>query len=259
MRSLKQPNGFTIIETVLFLAISSLMIIGAMSAVSGRTQQVQFTDSIRSLESFIEGRISQVENGSITADLLGCRFADPTYTINSTPSSSNGTCTFLGYLFRLGNRTNGATNPTNSEVQVFQVYGRRINTSDPCLKANPNEQIYCAYPYVYPTPVETFQIPWGLEVTESETSTGEEINMFGYLRNPSGLNMVPIAILAGSEGSISTPSLYRTSSVDSWIGDEFSFSACFTNDSRDARLSFGNVDRQYAVEANLESSTAGCP
>ena len=60
--------GFTIIEVVLFLAISSMMIIAAMIAVQGRTAAVQYTDAVRSTEAFIDRRQGQVLAGSITGE-----------------------------------------------------------------------------------------------------------------------------------------------------------------------------------------------
>ena len=58
-----ENKAFTIIETVLFVAISSLMILVAMNAIGSSQSNVQFTDSMRSLQSFIETQNSAATSG----------------------------------------------------------------------------------------------------------------------------------------------------------------------------------------------------
>lgn len=58
-----QNKGFTIIELILFLAVSMTMLTIGFSAISGRTADVQFTDSIRTLESQLRRNLSNVGFG----------------------------------------------------------------------------------------------------------------------------------------------------------------------------------------------------
>ncbi|MEX0934550.1 MAG: type II secretion system protein [Candidatus Saccharimonadales bacterium] len=61
----KQRNnsGFTILELILFIAISSLMLTIAFTSVAGRTQQAQFNDSVRTLESQLRRHVTNVSTG----------------------------------------------------------------------------------------------------------------------------------------------------------------------------------------------------
>lgn len=58
-----QSKGFTIIELVLFLAVSMTMLVIGFNAISGRTADVQYTDSIRTLESQMRLNLSNVGFG----------------------------------------------------------------------------------------------------------------------------------------------------------------------------------------------------
>ena len=61
-------QGFTIVEVILFLAISGLVFLIGIAGVGTRTQQSRYTDSIRTLNSEIEQMYNDVFTGVNTAD-----------------------------------------------------------------------------------------------------------------------------------------------------------------------------------------------
>lgn len=66
-------SGFTIIEVLLFLAITGLVFLVGFAGIRGSFSDVQFTDSMRSLHSYINKEISQVTDGlNIRSDNINC-------------------------------------------------------------------------------------------------------------------------------------------------------------------------------------------
>ena len=245
--------GFTIIEVVLFLAISTLMVAVAMNQVAGRTQQVQYEDSTRALETFFERRISQVLEGSIIAESQDCVYNDVGGYQVATP---NGSCVFLGYLFHLDPAT-------PNEVDVLQVYGRTLSSTDPCLVANPTDPLFCAEPHTAPvagggarTVVETFQIPWAAEIFQKRLGGGD-FEYFGYLRHPAGHNLIPVGFLDGNEGAIDTADAYREGDPRTLIEEEFEADICLELGAGGLRsqITFGFNDRQFDVDAVFNDNT----
>jgi type II secretory pathway pseudopilin PulG len=67
--------GFTIVELILFLALSSLFLSIAFVGVRGRQATIQFTDSMRSLENFVKKQQNQVFNGvNLRDSSIDCQF-----------------------------------------------------------------------------------------------------------------------------------------------------------------------------------------
>ena len=76
-------SGFTIIELTIFVAMSALLLLVGFSAVSGRTSEAQFTDSVRTVQSQLQRNLGSVGVGlNLRSDDLGCSAAGPSGEIN---------------------------------------------------------------------------------------------------------------------------------------------------------------------------------
>lgn len=256
MTEAQTQAGFTIIELVLFLALSSLMIIAAMIAVSGRTQQVQYTDSTRLTESFFESRQTQALNGVLRDETEQCSYSLGAY----TGGSNDGSCVFLGYLFEAFPST------SENSIDVYQVFGKRIASNDPCLElpANVNDPLACAEPRLAPVtaavaqPIESFDMPWALTVSQL-TNGGTDVNMFGYLRNPVGQELIPVAFTAGTQADANSPAAYRQGYATSFIGSEFNVTMCTTNTRKPAAIQFGAGESKLSIDALFDDAEPLCP
>ncbi|MEI7539704.1 MAG: prepilin-type N-terminal cleavage/methylation domain-containing protein [Candidatus Saccharibacteria bacterium] len=71
MKSLS-TSGFTIIEVMLVLAISSLLTMGAIIGLSGSLNTQRYRDSVSSLQSLIQKQFSDVNNVSNVDSTLNC-------------------------------------------------------------------------------------------------------------------------------------------------------------------------------------------
>ena len=101
MKSLS-ASGFTIIEVMLVLAISSLLTMGAVIGLSGSLNTQRYRDSVSSLQSLIQKQFSDVNNVSNSTSTLNCVVTAgvPALTDSGGVSVSNGKtdCVILGKL-----------------------------------------------------------------------------------------------------------------------------------------------------------------
>ena len=56
-------GGYTIVETLIFLAVSALLFVSTIILISGRQAKAQFTNSVRDLVSDITDVANDVANG----------------------------------------------------------------------------------------------------------------------------------------------------------------------------------------------------
>lgn len=268
MTKFAYSRGFTIVEVVLFLAISSLLILMATRSIGSRTKTTQFTDAVRSLESFFERRLALVEAGSLVDDNVNCSYnpglpLPPRYDL---VSPSDGSCTFLGYMFEFGDIDDvNSSDPAQHEIFVYQIFGRRLSSTDLALCPDPAEPLICAEPVRVPsTPVERYTIPWQTDVTYTIPNRPKAI---GYLRNPVNQSIIPIGIsvnaepVATFEEVFDEPSIYTLNAPlhpHSVVGPQFSSKLCISDrEGRAADINFGYQERQEAIEpVILTSETA---
>jgi prepilin-type N-terminal cleavage/methylation domain-containing protein len=94
-------NGYTLIEVMLVLAISSLLFIGATSIFGSRRSGVEFTQSIYDIESKVKQYSTQVSTGNFleTSDYTCSQLAStqrPILKLEASSSNSNQDCIYIG-------------------------------------------------------------------------------------------------------------------------------------------------------------------
>lgn len=84
-------NGFTLLEIILFLAISSALALIAFVGLGPRLRNARFTDSVRNLQSNFESQVAGVQSGTNRRQNIGdCRYETAAGEIRittATPSS----------------------------------------------------------------------------------------------------------------------------------------------------------------------------
>lgn len=241
-------GGFTIIETLLFLAGSSFLILVAMTSISGRNSQVQFTDGMRGLQSFLSQRLNYSQNGIARTDNAHCqRTSADIY--NTTVAISDGSCLLLGYAMQF--------TPGSSDVAVHQVFGRNLPADDSCLTNTPQDIFYCVRARsggAPPAATETYNIAWGITFTNSSpnNSTG-----FGYLRSPQGGNTLPVVYKTYNPATLPFVD-YRASSANTDIGNEVEGYYCFkSQDGKRAKILIGTGRNDGSLQVDF-TNLAGC-
>jgi len=232
--------GFTIIETLLFLAISGLMLLVALNAITGRSELVRFQQSIRALEAYIQLQQNYVINGVVP---------------DGTAVSCNGgnECLILGRAIEFEEGT--------SDIKVHLITGSRLKddgTGDPAVT------IEEARPFVVSN-VEANDIDWavtfqtGLMPLAGPTPTKSKDNrIVAFMRLPNGTEIIPIgfaAVAADTAVVLGQGCAYEPNSAacsaQSTIDEAFSTEFCFESGGRFAKLNLGGGERRQAIEAEF--------
>jgi type II secretory pathway pseudopilin PulG len=100
MKSGLNPLGFTIIETMIFLAVSGALVVVGLSAVYGTQSQSEFRVAVNDAQQQIDKVINNVANGyyADTSKITCNNVGDTTFIDETTPSATgtNLDCSFLG-------------------------------------------------------------------------------------------------------------------------------------------------------------------
>jgi hypothetical protein len=125
-----RPRGFTIVETLIVLAVTGFLFIVAVVLISGKQERAELTTGSRDLESRFQTIINDVSNGFYpNTGTFSCHQVGgvPTITTPFGGGAEQGTnkdCIFLGKIVQF--KVGGAT----PEVyHVYTVVGARVNSS----------------------------------------------------------------------------------------------------------------------------------
>jgi type II secretory pathway pseudopilin PulG len=164
---MRRPSGgYTILETLIVIAVSSAMFLAAVSAFGGRQEQVQFTQAVRDLESKLLDVINDVNTGffenpgsiSCQGSLPGAR---PTLAdTGGTGQGASEDCIFLGKTIHFDTVSSGS-----HRLNISTIVGLRSGGGD---HSNSLEQ---AKPVVIAggtleSNVTAYLLQWGLKITD---------------------------------------------------------------------------------------------
>lgn len=138
MRGGSNSRGYTIVETMIFLAVSGIMFLIAANFVSGKQGKTEFRESMDDINTQVQQVINDVSNGfypsgeNFTCSAVGAN--PPTIVAGAGKQGTNKNCTFIGKVIQFGvNGTNG------SGFNVYSIAGRQYAPSPPA--ASPNTDV----------------------------------------------------------------------------------------------------------------------
>lgn len=191
-------QAFTIVEVMLFLALTGLFLLIAFIGVGSRSQQVQFTDSMRSLQSFMQKQQNDILNG------VNPRLDDPDCTVDPSGAilwsssllvAGQSNCAMLGKMvvFQLN----------SPQANVHTILGRALSSANP---AGPNyldpsqndiELIDGAQPHALDVVLmQPYEMEWQSEFVEGfNNTTANPIKGIGFIRSPGSTNILNFAVL----------------------------------------------------------------
>lgn len=207
----KHQTGFTLVEVMLYLAITGLVIMIGLNAVGGRTADVRFTDSMRSLQGFVTAQYGEFVNG-VKPPEVGCSYPNTAATEPNLVAggTSDGTCILFGKVFVFEDNPPG----DNTVVKVYNLVGRNLDESQysESLPGCNSEDLRCVHPAVLNlnAPV-TNQILWGTEFVKGNernhslfgntgdpwdgggfNSRSDNVRGFGWLKEPVTNEIIPV-------------------------------------------------------------------
>lgn len=98
----RRATGFTIIETMLFLAVTGLLAVGILAGTGGAINQQRYKDSVNTLQSFVQDQYSKVTN--VVNDRDATWSCDSSAAVKQATGKPRGTgeCLLLGRLLTIG-------------------------------------------------------------------------------------------------------------------------------------------------------------
>jgi prepilin-type N-terminal cleavage/methylation domain-containing protein len=131
---MKSKSGFTIVETLIVLAVTSVLLISALSMINGRQGRTQFSTGLREIESILRDTLNDVNNGVLPAvsnlecDLSGNSAPILRYGSTGDTLAKNEKCVLAGKAIQLGNATE------NDIFTTYYLAGRRLDISGDPVK-----------------------------------------------------------------------------------------------------------------------------
>jgi type II secretory pathway pseudopilin PulG len=173
----KTNTGFTIIETMLFLAVAGALTVGVLAGSGLAINQQRYRDSVNSLKSFIQQQYNETTN--VVNDRSGAEGCSDTAAVTSPAGAAvqargMSSCVILGRYVII--------NDTGTEVSASNVIGYR--TADAEEKTSDIEEIKDNYKLGISTiGKDASDIAWGAVVVKKNTNDPMPLSML-ILRSP---------------------------------------------------------------------------
>jgi hypothetical protein len=244
-------KGYTVIEVMIFLAVSGVMFVIAAVFISGKQASAQFTQGVDELASNLRTLVQEVSNGQYpdVGIPYSCTPSSPRVSISGTSGTAQGTrsnCLYLGKIVQFK-----VKDTAGSGYNVFSIAGQRLDSS-----GNPVATLGAANPGPIRNTtdnIETtqaFTIPQGLSVETITFSDGASGYGVGFLNTPAIAGAQTVGLYADNMAA----DLNRDGAVSS-IGWSYLTpvkKACIvvTNGSRKATVIVGASNNSLAVYVN---------
>jgi len=174
----KRQTGFTIIEVMLFLAITGMLAAAILVGSGVAISQQRYRDSVNSLQSYIQQQYSKVADVTNDRDTAWTCDSNGTVTQTETPSGGEprGTsdCVLLGRFITID--ASGVTLSTSNVVGVRSAGA--VNQSSDIAEIATNYKLGVA-----PINQETQDVSWGAQVVKPKTKTPMPLSIL-ILRSP---------------------------------------------------------------------------
>lgn len=203
MKRSRAASGYTIVETMLFLAITGVLLASAVLVFNGRQRRTQFTQGVRELETRIQAVINEAATGYYpNKGDLSCTSSNGGGPQLNTVDNEQGTnvgCIFLGRSLQF---TTGKTYSAYTIVgqqkgldgKDVTSLGRGLNDARQTLIVQ-SEVAPDAQPNAPTNAIESFTMPWGITVEKIIVPGGAETGALSFIStlgsyNASGTNLV---------------------------------------------------------------------
>jgi Tfp pilus assembly protein FimT len=184
--SARTEAGFTLVESMLFLAITGLLVMGILVGSGAAITQQRYRDSVNSLKSFIQDQYSDVTNVTNSRNnQWQCDAGGNVTEASGADAQARGTsnCVLLGRYITVND--NG-TMLSGANVIGYRAAGAETATSDVVeLQENYTLQIS-------PLDQEEQEVRWGSQVVQPESSTPLNFSML-VLRSPLSGSIITFA------------------------------------------------------------------
>jgi type II secretory pathway pseudopilin PulG len=131
-------GGYTIIEVLIFLAVSGALLAISMLYLSGRDAETRFSQSMRDVQSKFQDWINDVPSGypgatsgRTSLSTLNCKITGgDKVQLNKSGGGNNTQCIFLGKAIQVTTAASPPTTGQESKIYAYSVFGRH-DLTDP--------------------------------------------------------------------------------------------------------------------------------
>lgn len=125
-------GGYTLVEVLIFIGLTSALLIVAVANISGNQRATQFSQSVRDFESRVRDIVNDVPTGYFpTNSTIGCRIVGgPEVFTSGTPTNLGGNpdCLYVGKAMQF------APNGDDEKMLLYTLAGRRVTAAGDTVK-----------------------------------------------------------------------------------------------------------------------------
>lgn len=284
-------DGFTVVETMIVLAVTGGLFVAIAATLSGRQNAAEFTHAIQSVQSQIQQTINQVSQGFYpNQSNFGCANGAGTVqlTIGTNTQGTNQDCVFLGKVMQFG-----LPGANGEAYQIYTIAGLRCGTNGvvcPSASAIGTSPFYTSQPTVlgvggdYADYSTSRALEYGLTTAwvrsynnSSCTSSGCSLGSVAFLMEPGSLSstgtynsgaqqvdLIPIVGTTLTQNMSQAATQINTSLQDSTLsndapinpssGVQICFKSGGTNQS--GLITIGGSGRQLLVTLAIKSNSS---
>jgi hypothetical protein len=189
MRTETKSGGYTIVEVMIFLAISGFMFAASAVFISGKQSNAQFKQGMNDVNTELRGVIDNVANGFYPSNSnFKCVASGgkPTITTVTNTQGSNKGCVFIGKIIQFNTYDASGSNRDGTNYSVYSVAG--LQSTDDTGTTLPTSFKESAPTIINRSDVtETIHLHWGVELVKayegSASNTISGIGFFGSFRS----------------------------------------------------------------------------
>lgn len=173
---IKTQNGFTIIETMLFLAVTGMLATAILVGSGVAIGQQRYRDSVNSIKSYVQQQYSEVTNVVNSRDKAWTCDANGNVIQAPTTGEARGTtdCVLLGRLITVDDT---GTKLTTSNVIGLKNSGATTAASD-ILELTTNYKLTAS-----PIDQDITDVSWGAQLVKPQSTTPMPLSML-IIRSP---------------------------------------------------------------------------
>lgn len=209
------PRGYTIVEVMIFLAVSGGLLAMAILVFSGQQGRTQFATGAREIESRVRDVINDVSTGYYArSSSFDCTAgaAGPQIAPGGTFQGQNDDCIFLGRVIHFDVGGNG------NQYNIYSVAGLRQVQSGPDSEQDVTD-FDEAQPTASPLLAESLTLPAGISAERIQVNGTTHVDAVGFMTTlgsyspgnatlePGSLSVDVLPIIGGGAGNTNQASM----------------------------------------------------
>ena len=287
-------GGFTIVETLMVLGITSVLFIAVIGSITDRQNRIQFSQGMRDISSTISDVMNDVTTGffpttpGLTCD-AGSTNAAPQLGYDSTLGDATGArkdCVFAGKVIQIG------TDTSASSGYIYSMTGRRLTYSGiyssdvanfselkPVVVDSKNTDNIIESPEISKIDSTTpLSLPYGIRIVRSDGSDGGRAVGIFYkdfrgvsLNGQSSSGVTSVAVADVTSATTGASAMSQTNVIDAadntavlstkFLSGNSTITLCFKSDATNqtATITIGNgITGNQRLDYEVDLSGVSC-